>query len=482
MNAAATLTMTALLCFAAQNGDTQATFEKLAKNLEYFPTWEFAYGRSDKLDRLFPEKLKAPWYAVLAEISSTRHSVKDLASLLRHQDPRVRTLALAALFQRQDPRLLPYLAQSMDDQAKTAPNLQVLRAVAGPEKFEVTPQDYHEQTVGQVATVMVKWWLEPTGHQARDFAAYWAPRKDRTQCAGWYAARLLRATGGISPFQKEREERVRAVRAEVDKLPQPDRDWTLLYAALSATMSGDAVPAFASTKDLLDAARRLGPKLLLDLLQGKALGEDPDLQPEQQHGRGLRNIGIFVLKHATDLLRPEDALTVLPLEGHLGVIAAAHLQPKNASKWLRDALTTTTGKGHLASYRRADLAAALWTTCGLPEIDYLVDWFYGEQVPKNPHSPATGEFLRAAIGQRPADDRKLVAKIVNDPRLEKLDYQSLRSLIETVNCWTKTPVMTHQELHLGWERGTWWPETEADFKVLQGWRATLKGSVASWAK
>jgi hypothetical protein len=42
--------------------------------------------------------------------------------------------------------------------------------------------------------------------------------------------------------------------------------------------------------------------------------------------------------------------------------------------------------------------------------------------------------------------------------------------------------MTHQELHPGRERGTWWPETEADFKVLQGGRATLKGSLASWAK
>jgi hypothetical protein len=477
MSAAAVLTLSAVLGFAAQPGDTQVRFEKMAKGLTYFPTGEFVYGRADQLDRLFPEKLKAPWYAVLSEISSTKHSVKDLVALLQHEDPKVRTLALAALFQRQDPRLLPHLAQSVGDKAKTAPDLQILRAITLQMDFEVTPDDYHEQTVDRVATLLVNWWLEPAGFSAKDFAAYWAVRKDRDHCAGWYAAKVLRATGGISPFHNDREARVQAVRAEIDKLPQPDRDWTLLY---TATFAGAGQDAFASTKDLLDAARRLGHASLLDLLQGKAVGGDPDLDPDKQRGAGLRAMSAFVLRHAGALLRPEDAPTVLPLHGHLGVIAAAHLQPANAKKWLEGELAKTKGKGHLASYRRADLAAALWATCGTAEIDYLADWFYNEPVPKNPHSPATGEFLRGAVGQRTPDDRKLVAALVNDPRLDKLDYQSLRSLSEAVSRWTKTPVLSHQELYPNWEGGTWWPETENDFKVLKTWRAKLRAGVKSW--
>jgi HEAT repeat protein len=111
----------------SQDDKTRDRFEQLAKDLKYFPTGEFVYGRSDKLSRLLPERWKESWYVVLKEINSTKHTVADLQALLKHKDPNVRLLALAALFQREDAKLLPDFAAMTNDEMKTVPDLFIVR-------------------------------------------------------------------------------------------------------------------------------------------------------------------------------------------------------------------------------------------------------------------------------------------------------------------------------------------------------------------
>jgi hypothetical protein len=479
------LTAAALVAFSPQPEDTKTRFEAIAKQIKIFPTGEFLYGRGNQLDRRVSKAWTEPWYGVLHEISSTKHKMPDLVALLNNEDPKVRTLALAALFQREDAKLLPQIAALMEDKEKTLPELRVVRADAVFKEADPLPQDLREQTVGDVAKKMVGWWLEQAGYTAKDFPAYWAARKDRASCASWYVARMLRATGAISPFQESRAEAVQKLRKEIDRLAQPDRDWTLLYVAChnGAGLADAAMSHFCREQELLNAGKRLGPEQLMKLLSGKGVGTDPDLSAEQNTRRGRFDLGRFVLRHASALLRPEDAPALLALEdqpelgGHPYVIAAAHLQPDKAKKWLRDALERYNGK--FDADRRADLAAALWHTVGEPEINFLVDWFYGEKVTNN-HTPQTETFLDAMVKVRGLAPRKLTAKIVNDPRLEKLDWLSLRALILVANGWVKEPVVSPRALYPNWERGGHAPETEADGQLLQEWRGKLKTSVSAW--
>src|SRR5262249_41838711 len=131
--------------------ETTKRFEELAKELKMFPTGEISYGRGDRpaMMRLIPPKWTEPWFKIYAEVGNDKDDVADLIGLLKHDDPKVRTLALAALFRREDPKLLPHLAALMKDTDKTVPDVQIRRAIAFPPKDgDLLPQDFQEQTVG----------------------------------------------------------------------------------------------------------------------------------------------------------------------------------------------------------------------------------------------------------------------------------------------------------------------------------------------
>src|SRR5207247_2055628 len=87
--------------------ETTKRFEELAKELKMFPTGEISYGRGDRPAasmRLIPAKWTEPWFKIHAHLATDKDDVADLIGLLKHNDPKVRTLALAALFRREDPK------------------------------------------------------------------------------------------------------------------------------------------------------------------------------------------------------------------------------------------------------------------------------------------------------------------------------------------------------------------------------------------
>jgi RNA polymerase sigma factor (sigma-70 family) len=467
-------------------------FEALAGQLNIFQTQDFTYGRPPSLDgllnRLAPKKLMEPWNKAYAALSANRDATTDLIALLRHKDPKVRTLALAALYERQDARQLPHLVAMMNDQAKTAPELEIRRAIAIAKTGAhegLHPEDSQDQTVGQVARAFVDRWLEPAGYRAKEFDTYWAIHKGRPYCASWFLARTQRAGQGTTGFDKIlAQARLRAVRKDVDALPAPDSDWMLLCLAASLASNDQELSGyFARPPELLAAGKRLGPDRLMDLIQYKAISDDPDLAPGRSHARSV--LVRWVLQHAAALLRPTDAPALAQLAGEKSrrdpwyALAAAELQPEHASARLHEAI------GHsdavLQEHDRAELAAGLWRIVGESEAGYLADWFFGEKVAKNPHGTQTGMFLDKIKGVRAPADRKLVARLITDERLDKLDYQSLECLIRLVNGWSKDPVVNDNERRAVWERGGWGPETPRDFEVMAGWRAKLRASLKEWA-
>jgi hypothetical protein len=468
---------------AKADGAVTRRFEDLAAQLKMFPTGELAYGRAGDADRLIPKQWTEPWLKVYAALSAATDDMASLIALLKHDNPNVRALALAVLFDRQDPRMLPHLAAMMDDTAKTVPEVRIVRAFAvlPPQSADLVPQDFREQTVGRIARVFLETWMRPARCKAEEFDAYWAARKNRAFCASWYVARVYRAGQGSSHFDKSRAPLIRAVRKEIDALPAVDRNWTLLWVASHSDQPPSEEPRriLATPEELLEAAKQLGAERLMDLIQDRPISSDPDLAER-------RYLILWVLHHAGKLLRPEDAPAILALEKSLDspwcALAAAELQPEKARDWLRPAIGRFAGNPiytHL-SHSRAELAAGLWRIVGEREIDYLADWFYSETVNKHPHSTQTEAFLRAIKGVRAPADRKLVARLVTDPRLDKLDYQTLRALVEVVNQWAKVAVIPADKLRPIWEKGTWGPETPADFVVVAGWRTQLRNSAAGW--
>jgi len=81
-----------------------------------------------------PNPLVGEQARLVQELRSVDGDRPALATLLKHPDPKVRTLALGALFQREDGRDLPLLAGLIDDPALTFTNLhESMSQMGGPQ-------------------------------------------------------------------------------------------------------------------------------------------------------------------------------------------------------------------------------------------------------------------------------------------------------------------------------------------------------------
>jgi len=398
----------------APKPDARKDLERLAEKLQFFSAGDFVYDRTDL--RHFPEKEAKKYRQAMRELTETRYEVAALVALLKHENPKVRTLAMAALFAREDPKLLPHFVSLATDKAATFPAPSPFaRAAFGPK--EVPPLE--PRTVGQCASMFVEFYSQRASHSggAGGFDAYWGPRKNRAFCASWFAVLLDRATQGTSPLPKDREEKVRAVRRRIDALPEAYRAWTLLW--LNADRPHDAL---VTEDELVAMCKELGRDRLLQMLQRKATSDDPDLDPVKGNNYRHRQMCVFVLRHAKVLLRPEDTDTLLECErGEADelpawVVAAAELQPNKAKELLNDAFKRF--RGEHQGRARAELALALWRFVGPRESKFLVGWLYDEKPERGAFPHAKAAFLREFAEYRKVDVPKLLATLIADKRFE----------------------------------------------------------------
>jgi hypothetical protein len=472
----------------------------IAGQLQLFDTRNFVYDRID-LRRDLPEPMAMEYREAMEQVESLKIEAPTLIGLLKHRDAKIRTLSMAVLFARDDPHVLPYFAELVDDHAKTfpcpEPNLNALLS------HERQMPKMQEQTVGQVATRLVEFYLEMAGRYEiktsspleKDFQGYWASRKERDYCASWFRVALTRAANGGS--EAYINERIRNLRQRLDRVPQPDRTWIVLYCA-----GPDGSRKLASEEELLQLCREVGPDKLILMLQRRIPSDDPDLVEPQKREGAYNQMALFVLRNASQLLRPGDADALLecwhrertsralePNRTCWWAIAAARLQPARASVILHEAFGHFTGRHE--GKERAELAAALLELCGTPEKEYVLDWFFTESPEMSDFPHCLDVFLRRlAEDGRPAI-RLFIGQIVRDPRFERLDYRSVKTIASIVNGWTREPVISPKELReayspdwLDLSRPTQeLPEPARAFlRQLAGWREKLRASVSQWAR
>lgn len=517
----------ATLAQEPQADDAQKAFELAAQKLEILDAKELLYDGPVYYFARLPDAVAKEHRQTLRSLFERDEEMASLVGLLAHGDPRVRTLAILALFDKEDPQVLPYLAALAGDPEKTFPKPKLFTSSAlisaKPRRLGAPPArvmpPVEPQTVGEVAKAAVEFYMKRAGyhygiegmHGNPDFAAYWRSHGKRRWCASWFSVWLDRATQGVSPLQEKRIPRIREVRRRIDQVPEPDR--TLILIALFEEPGGRHL---ISEKELMAAARRLGPNPLIATLERSIPTADPDLQPDNKN-RIFRQIVWFILKHADELLKPQHAGILLassyrersytangikePIHTPAWAIAAARLRPDRAVQLLRREYAHFQGEHD--GRDRVALSAALWELEGPSQIPYLVDWFYKEQITSSIPNERS-EFLRKITGWKVVERslkitgaekpgiRRLVARIVQDKRFQSLDYQSLRTLVRIVNQWLDEPLITLDQLfrvshplgmvHFSLERekalGKYPKETQAVLETLALWRAKLRASVS----
>jgi len=426
--------------------------------------------------------------------------LEDLLPLLRHSDPKVRTLAIIALYDQGDARMLPAIAALADDQS---PNYSCPVPLALTTGMRVDPWPMREQKVGEFASAVVNEYLNAAGFhygiQSRPnypgFAGYWAARKDRPYSASWFEVRAGHADAGA----------LQAIRKEIAALPEPDRQWELLWVATRKLVNGEEQFWLASEAELLDACRQLGRERLLQMLAGHVASADPDLQLRYNKTSPYRSMVLFVLRHSDQLLNPEDAATLLtrqdeafaqeptgavdPFVTPWWAIGAAQLDHQRAPLILHDAMTHFSGK--YQGYDRAKIAIALWRLAGSSETKYLLDWFYSE--PPCCGTTPRDEFL-SSVAIAP-HGRQWLAALVRDERFDTLDWSSLNQLATILDGWTNPPVIGEQRSEARYpdtpdrfatsreELEKKYPKETAELlRVLARWRAQIRASLPAWSQ
>ncbi|HWB61525.1 MAG TPA: HEAT repeat domain-containing protein, partial [Chthoniobacteraceae bacterium] len=480
----------------SQTKDVKAQFEKLARESSYFEIndilrnlTEFSTGGTTDSD--------AKYAIFVAHFRAIHASKEALAPLLTHENPKVRTLAIAALAALDDPTALPYIADLLSDDAATfarsgsdqRPGSQLPNGPAS----NASPRAH--VSVGENAQAAIAFYLDPAKYYGYDpvsngrrtddqktrkeFAEYWSKHKDRAYCASWFAERLARIVYSNSGAVRDDQKILGGIRADLDKVPQPDRAWIALW------LNGDFPNALYSDKELADLCAKPGPDALMTALQKHQYpGDDPDLQrkrvqpasmvdpqmPDTRENDDFQPAEKFILKNDTALLRPQDAQTLVqlytwfsldnrggaPVPGTpedavamtrkntpLAFIAAARLQPGKAVEILRPAYAQFMGDS--LAYDRCELDAALWELGGESQTAFITDQFYYEAGHQT--APMYGFIDQIAAIEKPPG-RKLIAAILRDKRLDGIDVDggTLSSLAKAVNGWANKQVVSKDEV------------------------------------
>lgn len=471
------IVMLGLACQNATAKQAREHLERLAGKLQLLSTGDFLYDRIGSRFQSDSDR------KILSELMATSYPETALIELLKHDSPTVRTLALVCLFATENQKVLPDMIKMVDDQAETFPR-PVPVAVAVSSKIESLPTE--PQTVGQVAEQMVRFYMERAGYgygvkgssNCPEFDDYWAKHKVREYNASWFAVQTDRATQGTSPIPSGREDKFQALRQRIDRLPNPDRSWYLLFVGTHE--GGDRV---VSTNELIDIAKTLGHDQLLLLLARRVPIGDPDLfQAEKPQGCGGYDwIGgmmvKFTLEHAKELLHEKDAEFLLnspfrdDSDSHWAipsqwVIAAATLRPDSAERTLKNGMSHLSERNY--GWDKARLAATLYQIAGENQLDFILDWFYNEPLRSN-MTTAHQIFIQEVSKSSDKEARQLLARLIKDPRFESLNREALTALLMTVNEWLPQPLVENPYLSIPDER-----------IASEEWKKLLRESIAKW--
>jgi hypothetical protein len=483
-----------LLSAHAQTAEEQ-TLASLVPKIKFVCASDVILGRKTSSFASYPE-----YEHQMRDLANPSLRLENLLPLLQHSDPKMKTLAIVALFDQGDPKILPAVVALAGDHSPTYPCPQPLSLTPG---MTVDPWPMTDQQVGQIASAVVNAYLNAAAFNYGidrkpnypGFEGYWATHKDRSYSASWFEVRSnLEGTGNI-----------KTVRDEIAALPEPDRQWELLWIATRHLYAGDEPSVVASDAELIEACRQLGRDRLLQMLAGHVASTDPDLQPRYNQASPYKHMMLFVLRHSDELLKPHDAASLLrrqdenlglapggvadPFQSPWWAIGAAQLDPKHAGEILRSAMSHFQEK--YQGHDRARIALALWRLAGPSETRFVLDWFYAE--PPCCGTTPRDEFLASAA--KLPHGRQLLASLVRDPRFDQLDWSSLDQLASILDAWTNPPVIGEQRRDAHYpdtpdrfassreELEKKYPKETADLlNLLAKWRAKIRTSLPAWSQ
>lgn len=413
----------------SQAQELESAFVAAARRIPALDPSDVLYDRLEGPDA-------GPGSPILLELRHRQDPPESLVRLLAHPNARVRTVAMMVLFDSEEPRFLPSIAALRRDQADSIPFSERYTGQSAGSPADMPDRYSEPATVGLWAGYMVDMYTRMV--EAEDFESYWRVRSGRQTSASWFLLRLIRAQQGASPVDPDRLPGVASLRREIDALPAGERELVLLYVGCADAFSfGETWESvFASEEACLRAAKTLGRKRLLGLLDGSIDSEDPDVRVPQ------RSQVFFLLDHAQELFTREDVLAIRAaatrdeeLRDARWRIAEAELCPERALEIVRAGYQEFDDYG-IDEWSRGRLLVAGWQLCAEHELAELLPLVFEEPL-EGVVPPARVALLETLANDGSVRARRMATQIVRNRAFEELDGLSLLTLARAVNRWTE---------------------------------------------
>ena len=486
-----------VVCFALSATEAQEKDMELARlrremqteagNYSHLATRAILKDRELNLRRF--RHLTDPQKKLCEKLKKWGEHPKLVQQMLKHDDPKVRTLAMMSLYLLEDPKYLPMISSLTDDATATFKRLH--SPVTSAPLFELAHIEA-PQTVGDVATAILGIYFKAAGNENFSFEEYWKPRAKRKLCASWILVKAQRATRDVSPLQPEYEKDVKQFVAELQKLPLKYRAWIQVYLKSKSFTNFDK---YLSDEHCIGTLKKVGHDNIIRFLQREPVTDDPDLDFKtiNSHKANVYSwMSHFILRRADQFLNAKDIPKLMECEKKqrqksiYGVsvdwaaVSAELLAPtdlKGASAIIDQALTRfTTENQPVGSAKHARLMMSRWKINGSKKQNQIVDWCYSAQElastgKQTGYSNGCYQFLALLREQ----DRKaylpFITALIADPRFEKLEWESMKVLLRIVNDGLKKPLVTEKEIYEAW------PPSAGSSKsrtAIKKWQKTLR--------
>ena len=466
-------------------GDLMERAERAAAAIPWYDVGDAVYNRQprggpDATKVIASLKiLEKPAPEPAARFLVTGWTADEIRRLLKHENPKVRTLGLVLLYNLERVDVLPDIATLVEDDAETFPSPAPISLVLPGRMPETWPME--KTTVRKYAVAMIEFYCKHSaalselrlwqikGEDLRKTLAAFAAKREPSLCTPALAVAMERATGGMSPIQNDRRARIEAVLSRLQQVSMPRR----FFVAVAVDF--DRFRSERYSRDyLLMLARQVPRDSRIAAISGKRPVDDPDLP--------LGTGGSYFLKHAADLFTQKDADLILQLgktqRSAEHAIAAATLRQERAGTILTDELARFSGE--YEDMQRADLSVALARLASERTMPTAINYFYDERPRPGAYGFGRERFLNELQASDPLRFRKAVELIIRDERLTTLGPATSRTLILAVGGYLGRELADEDQIRDSY--GIDEAQRDRKFKHLADWHRRLKEAVDEWSR
>lgn len=450
-----------------------------------FATATFA-TRTIVFDLSDPARLVPNW----AALQPGPWSPDDLWPLLKDENPKVRTIGLVLLYHLNRADVLADVTTLLKDDAVTFPGSGFISAT----DFRPDPDDWPLQPrqVKDVAKAILESWARasweldqmvrfrfPNSKPAdieKELNAF-AAKRNSELCTAALRVAMQRASGGTSPTQTDRLDRIRAVLQMIHAVEMPRR-FFLLQTVDFDRYSGERY----SPSYLLDLARTLPREARLRAMRGERAIDDPDLGDSFRDYFVEHAADLFLVSDADEFARQANAPDAPYYHVAPHAVAAATLVPGKAKAILLPLIDRIPSERFQSGRDDAkrQIAIALALTGDTECLDRAVRWFFDYPPERGHFGTPRSAFLYGVWRRDPRRARDVVERIIRDERLATLGPESSRLLVQYAAGYLGRPIASEAEIRDSYGVDEF--QRDRKFASLAQWHERLRQTVDEWSR